>query len=186
MLAYLTIAGTLLRPSPHVGEITADQVHSISGGLLSEAIHSKINRMLFDYNQILICGPVFPHEVVGFSGGNKYLFPGVSTGEMIHHTHWLGALLGSYNIIGAYTTPVRALIDVAAEKVSVPAACLALVLKEKNIAGAYFGKPREAWKLAAEHSAQVHVEWMKEPFRRVLAVLPAMYDDLWTGSKGMY
>ena len=142
--------------------------------------------MLFDYNQILICGPVFPHEVVGFSGGNKYLFPGVSTGEMIHHTHWLGALLGSYNIIGAYTTPVRALIDVAAEKVSVPAACLALVLKEKNIAGAYFGKPREAWKLAAEHSAQVHVEWMKEPFRRVLAVLPAMYDDLWTGAKGMY
>jgi lactate racemase len=170
----------------NVGEITADQVHSISGGLLSEAIHIKINRMLFDYDQILICSPVFPHEVVGFSGGNKYLFPGVSTGEMIHHTHWLGALLGSFNIIGTYTTPVRALIDMAAEKVSVPVACLALVLREENVAGAYFGKPREAWKLAAEHSAQVHVEWKEEPFRRVLAVLPAMYDDLWTGSKGMY
>jgi lactate racemase len=169
-----------------VGEITVDQVHSISGGRLSEAIHIKINRMLFDYDQILICGPVFPHEVVGFSGGNKYLFPGVSTGEMIHHTHWLGALLGSYNIIGTDRTPVRALIDMAAEKVSVPVACLALVLKENDVAGAYFGEPREAWKLAAEHSAQVHVEWKEEPFQRVLAVLPSMYDDLWTGSKGMY
>lgn len=169
-----------------IGEIPADEVHSVSGGLLSEPIHIKINRLLFDYDQILICGPVFPHEVVGFSGGNKYLFPGVSTGEMIHHTHWLGALLGSYNIIGTYTTPVRTLIDMAAEKVSVPVACLALVLKEKNIDGVYFGETRETWKLAAEHSAQLNIQWKEEPFRRVLAVLPTMYDDLWTGSKGMY
>ena len=27
-------------------------------------------------DHVLICGPVFPHEVVGFSGGTKYLFPG--------------------------------------------------------------------------------------------------------------
>lgn len=169
-----------------LGEIPADQVHNISGGRLSEPIQIEINRLLFEYDQILICGPVFPHEVVGFSGGNKYLFPGVSTGEMVHKTHWLGALLGSSNIIGTCTTPVRALIDIAAEKVSVPVACLALVLKEKEVTGVYFGSPREAWKLAAEHSAQVHIQWKEEPFRRVLAVLPVMYDDLWTGSKGMY
>src|SRR5579885_2612771 len=114
-----------------IGTIPASDVQVVSRGLLSEPIHIRINRMLFDYDQVLICGPVFPHEVVGFSGGNKYLFPGVSTGEMIHHTHWLGALLGSYNIIGTYNTPVRTLIDLAAEKVSVPVACLALVLKEK-------------------------------------------------------
>lgn len=169
-----------------IGEIPADQVHSISERRLSETIHININRLVFEYDQVLICGPVFPHEVVGFSGGNKYLFPGVSTGEMIDHTHWLGALLGSYNIIGTHNTPVRALIDIAAEKVSVPVACLALVLKEKDIAGIYFGKAREAWELAAWHAAEVHIEWLTEPFHRVLAVLPAMYDDLWTGSKGMY
>jgi lactate racemase len=176
----------LLETFAAIGEIPADQVHSISGGLLSETIHIHINRLLFEYDQVLICGPVFPHEVVGFSGGNKYLFPGVSTGEMIDHTHWLGALLGSYNIIGTNNTPVRALIDVAAEKVSVPVACLALVLQENAIVGAYFGKAREAWELAARHAAEVHIRWLAEPFRRVLAVLPAMYDDLWTGSKGMY
>jgi nickel-dependent lactate racemase len=169
-----------------IGIIPADDVTRISGGVLSETIRVQVNRLLFDYDQVLICGPVFPHEVVGFSGGNKYLFPGVSTGEMIHQTHWLGALLGSYNIIGTGTTPVRELIDLAAAKVPVPVACFALVLRGTNIAGIYFGLARETWKLAAEHSSAVHIQWVDRPFRRVLAVIPEMYADLWTGAKGMY
>jgi lactate racemase len=166
--------------------IPADQVARISGGLLIDPIAIKVNRLLFDYDQVLICGPVFPHEVVGFSGGNKYLFPGVSTGQMIDHTHWLGALLGSYNIVGTFDTPVRALIDLAAQSVTVPVACFALVLKDKDIAGLYFGPAREAWKKAAEHSSEIHIQWVDRPFRRVLSILPEIYDDIWTGAKGMY
>ena len=169
-----------------IGTIAGDQVRRVSNDLLSESIHIKINRLVFDYDQVLICGPVFPHEVVGFSGGNKYLFPGISTGEMIDHTHWLGALLGSYNIIGTFATPVRTLIDLAADKVSVPVACLSLVLRCGGIVGLYFGGPREAWQVAAKHSARTHIEWVERPFKRVLSVLPKMYDDLWTGAKGMY
>lgn len=169
-----------------LGTIPSDKVAEASGGLLSEPILVKINRLLFDYDQVLICGPVFPHEVVGFSGGNKYLFPGVSTGEMINQTHWLGALLGSYNLIGMPITPVRALIDRAAEKITVPVACFALVLRKQDIAGIYFGSALEAWRAAAQLSAQEHVRWEDHPFRRVLSVLPRMYDDIWTGAKGMY
>jgi nickel-dependent lactate racemase len=169
-----------------LGTIPADKVAEASGGLLSEPILVKINRLLFDYDQVLICGPVFPHEVVGFSGGNKYLFPGVSSGEMINQTHWLGALLGSYNLIGTPCTPVRALIDQAAEKIAVPVSCFALVLRNQDVAGIYFGSAREAWKEAAELSAREHVRWEDRPFRRVLSVLPQMYDDIWTGAKGMY
>jgi len=169
-----------------VGVISTAEVTRISGGVLSESIRVQINRQLFDYDHVLICGPVFPHEVVGFSGGNKYLFPGVSTGEMIHQTHWLGALLGSYNIIGTGTTPVRQLIDLAAAKVSVPVSCFALVLKGSEICGIYFGAAKDAWKLAAEHSSETHIQWVDRPFRRVLAVIPEMYPDLWTGAKGMY
>jgi nickel-dependent lactate racemase len=169
-----------------IGVIDAADVARISRGVLSEPIRIQINRLLFDYDRILICGPVFPHEVVGFSGGNKYLFPGVSTGEMIHQTHWLGALLGSYNIIGTGTTPVRQLIDLAAAKVSIPVSCFALVLKRSEISGIYFGAAKDAWKLAAAHSSEIHIQWVDRPFRRVLAVIPEMYPDLWTGAKGMY
>jgi nickel-dependent lactate racemase len=169
-----------------LGTIPAGEVAEASGGLLSEPILVKINRLLFDYDQVLICGPVFPHEVVGFSGGNKYLFPGVSSGEMINQTHWLGALMGSYNLIGTMQTSVRALIDQAAAKITVPVACFALVLRNQEIGGIYFGPAREAWKEAAELSAREHVRWVERPFRRVLSVLPEMYDDIWTGAKGMY
>jgi nickel-dependent lactate racemase len=169
-----------------LGTIPAEEVRKASGGLLSDPILIKINRLLFDYDQVLICGPVFPHEVVGFSGGNKYLFPGVSTGEMINQTHWLGALIGSYNLIGTRCTPIRALIDQAAEKIKVPVGCFALVLTEGGVAGMHFGTAPEAWKAAVELSAQKHIQWVDRPFRRVLSVLPEMYDDIWTGAKGMY
>jgi lactate racemase len=169
-----------------LGTIPASEVETASGGLLSDPILVKINKMLFDYDQVLICGPVFPHEVVGFSGGNKYLFPGVSTGEIINQTHWLGALLGSYNLIGTRCTPIRDLIDRAAENVKVPVACFALVLADGGIAGLHFGTAREAWKASVELSSQKHIEWVDRPFRRVLSVLPTMYDDIWTGAKGMY
>jgi nickel-dependent lactate racemase len=53
----------------------------------------EVNRLVFDYDQIVIIGPVFPHEVVGFSGGNKYLFPGVSGPEVLNFFHWLGAVV---------------------------------------------------------------------------------------------
>jgi nickel-dependent lactate racemase len=169
-----------------IGTIPFGEVEEISGGLLSEGISVKINRLIFGYDQILICGPVFPHEVVGFSGGNKYLFPGISGKEMIDQTHWLGALLGSYHVIGTESTPVRELIDRAAAKTKVPVACMALVVTKEGVSGFYFGGAREAWKSAAALSAQKHIEWVDEPFRRVLAVMPEMYGDIWTAAKGMY
>lgn len=169
-----------------VGTIEAGEVEQVSGGLLSEKISVKVNRLIFEYDQVLICGPVFPHEVVGFSGGNKYLFPGISGKEMIDQTHWLGGLLGSYNVIGTQTTAVRDLIDRAAAKIKAPIACMALVVTKEGISGFYFGGAREAWKSAAALSAQTHIEWVEQPFRRALAIMPEMYSDIWTAAKGMY
>ncbi len=169
-----------------LGRISSEEVTRVSCGLLEEPIPVRINRMVFDYDQVLICGPVFPHEVVGFSGGNKYLFPGIGGPEIIGWTHWLGALLGSYELIGTYATPVREIIDIAATLVKVPVACLALVVTEEEISGMYFGAPKEAWRAAAELSAQKHIVWVDRPFQRVLSVMPDLYDDLWTAAKGMY
>ena len=169
-----------------LGKIPKDEVVRISGGLLDEAIPVRINRMILDYDHILICGPVFPHEVVGFSGGNKYLFPGIGGPEIIGWTHWLGALLGSYELIGTSSTPVREIIDMAAELVKIPVACLSLVVTEEGVSGLYFGAAKEAWRAAADLSAQKHIVWVDRPFQRVLSVMPSLYDDLWTAAKGMY
>jgi len=169
-----------------LGVIPKEQVARISGELLDEPILVRINRLAFDYDQLLICGPVFPHEVVGFSGGNKYLFPGIGGPEIIGHTHWLGALIGSYQVIGTKRTPVRELIDAAATMVKTPVACFSLVVKPEGTSGIFFGTPSEAWCAAADLSSKVHITWIDEPFNRVLSVMPSLYSDLWTAAKGMY
>ncbi len=145
-----------------------------------------VNKLVFDYDQLIVCGPVFPHEVVGFSGGNKYFFPGISGPEVINFTHWLGALITSYEIIGAGYTPVRAVIDRAAAMIDVPKLCVSPVVKGHDLAGLYVGTPQESWEAASALSAQVHVIYVEKPFRQVLSVMPEMYDDIWTAAKGMY
>src|SRR5262249_42585460 len=51
-----------------VGEITEMEIGEITGGQLDQRVEVRLNKLIFDYNQIIICGPTFPHEVVGFSG----------------------------------------------------------------------------------------------------------------------
>jgi nickel-dependent lactate racemase len=100
--------------------------------------------------------------------------------------HWLGALITSPVIIGTRFTPVRRVVDRAATLLPVERRCLSLVVKGESVAGAYCGSPEEAWSAAADHSAALHIVVKERPFRRVLAVAPAMYEDLWTGGKCMY
>ena len=33
---------------------------------------------------------------------------------------------------------------------------------------------------------ELDIVWVDRPYRRVLSMVPEMYDDLWTGAKGMY
>ncbi len=169
-----------------VGTIPAHETEALSGGRLSQDVPVALNRLVLDYDHILICGPVFPHEVAGFSGGTKYLFPGIAGAEIINFTHWLGALITNHVVIGTRDTPVRAVIDRAAGFVDRPLSLLAPVVTHDGVAGLFCGDVREAWEAAAALSARRHVIWVERPYRRVLSVMPSMYDDLWTAAKGMY
>jgi len=169
-----------------IGSIPASEISMITQGMMSEGVPVSLNKLINDYDQLLICGPVFPHEVVGFSGGNKYLFPGIAGAEIINFTHWLGATITNYEIIGAGYTPVRAVIDRAAAMVKQPVSSFCMVVTHEGLAGIYFGNARKAWHAAAVLSSQKHIVYVDKPYQRVISVMPAMYDDLWTAAKGMY
>jgi nickel-dependent lactate racemase len=91
-----------------LGTIPAGEIEDLTEGRLRRDVTVALNKLPLEYDHTLVCGPVFPHEVVGFSGGTKYLFPGIAAPEIIHFTHWLGALITSYEVIGTKRTPVRA------------------------------------------------------------------------------
>jgi nickel-dependent lactate racemase len=170
-----------------IGTLTPTEVEAISAGILSEELPIEINKSIFDYDLVLIAGPVFPHEVVGYSGGAKYLFPGVSGGKFLHFFHWLGAVISCKKIIGIKDTPVRRMIDRALDMISLPVHCLAMVVNhDAGLCGLYAGETREAWSCAADLSSRIHIVTKKKPFRLVIGVAPAMYDEIWTAGKVMY
>lgn len=124
-----------------LGTISPEETLALSSGLLSHQVQVQVNRLVLDYDLLIVCGPVFPHEVVGFSGGNKYFFPGISGPEVINFTHWLGALITSYQIIGTKDTPVRAVINRAVSLIPRPKLCFSQVVTSEGLVGLFIGEP---------------------------------------------
>ncbi|MBL8774996.1 MAG: DUF2088 domain-containing protein [Acidimicrobiales bacterium] len=172
-----------------VGVLDAATVRRLSDGRLDESVAVRVNRLVVESDVTLVVGPVLPHEVVGFSGGEKYLFPGLSGQELIDLTHWLGALISSAEIIGARgITPVRALVHAAAALVEGERHALSVVVDAASgaLEAVAFGDPIGSWKAAADVAAESHVVYLDRPVRRVLSLVAPRYDDLWTGAKGFY
>ena len=170
-----------------IGTIPAEAIHQLTDGLFSMDVPVEVNSRLFDYDQIIIIGPVFPHEVVGFSGGNKYLFPGVAGPRILNFFHWLGAVVTNPMIIGNKWTPVRKVVDKAGSMVAIDKLCFCMVVApNKSLAGFVAGSPESAWDAASELSRGIHIEYKDRPYHSILSCAPAMYNELWVGGKCMY
>ena len=169
-----------------LGIIPAEEIAELSGGLFSMDVPVDLNARTADYDALLVMGPVFPHEVVGFSGGNKYFFPGIGGADILNFFHWLGAVVTNPMIIGNKWTPVRKVVDRAAALIPQEKLCLAMVVDERHYHGLYAGDTVSAWDAASDHSARVHITQMPRAYHRVLSCAPLMYDELWVAGKCMY
>jgi Lactate racemase N-terminal domain len=167
-------------------------VSEVTGGLLDRAIPLRVNTLLGPglYDLVLIFGATMPHEVAGFSGGAKYFFPGVAGPDLTHATHWLGALATVEGTIGRIETPIRHLIEAAADRV--PARVISfnsVVTREGDrlqTHALFAGDFREAFRRACEVSRHVHIKYTGRKYKRVVALLDEHYDDLWVGGKASY
>ena len=169
-----------------IGKISAGEMRDLTDGLMGKSVDIHINRIVFEYDIVVVLGPVFPHEVVGFSGSNKYLFPGICGWNFIETTHWLAALKTNRKIIGLVDTPVRRLIDHAAGLVPVPLLYFNLVVDHSGLKGLYIGDDRSAWEKAAVLSSELNVFHPEKPYRKALSMASTKYTDLWTGAKAAY
>jgi nickel-dependent lactate racemase len=149
-------------------------------------IDVTINRRILDYDMLLIAGPVFPHEVVGYSGGAKYFFPGICGEELLNFFHWLGALITIPKTIGVKDTPVRRLLHAAMAMIPVDTRALCMVVEGHSLTGLYYGEVEKSWSAAVDLSDQTHVTYCDRPYESILSRAPRMYDELWVGAKCMY
>ncbi|MGB2806867.1 MAG: lactate racemase domain-containing protein [Sedimentisphaerales bacterium] len=169
-----------------IGKISADEIGKITDDLFHEEVDVRVNKLLFDYDEFFILGPVFPHEVVGFSGGHKYIFPGIAGEEIINFFHWLGAVCTNPLINGNIWTPPRKVVEKAASFVKMPRKLFAIVAFEDKLKGLFVGDCVEAWEKAAQLSEKVHIVYKDQPYKTILGIAPTMYDDIWTAAKAMY
>lgn len=172
-----------------IGVLSEADTAKASNGLLSKTVPVQINKLVGNYDQLMVIGPVFPHEVVGFSGGNKYFFPGISGPDLLNFFHWLGALITNVGIIGVKSTPVRDVVNMAAQMIKQERRALTFVVTSDGTArlhGMFYGTPEQAWSDAADLSGTVHIKRMDKPFKTVMSCSPKMYDELWTAGKCMY
>jgi len=173
-----------------LGVLDQDEIKRLAGPSwhpsLPDEINIRINKAALEHDHIVIVGPTFPHEVVGFSGGAKYFFPGISGPDVINATHWLGALATVLGTIGIKDTPVRAVIHAATARLKTPVTLAALIVSGHDLSGVLVGDVYDTWSAAADVSSQRHIKWCDHPYKRVLSCCPPMYDELWTAGKCMY
>jgi nickel-dependent lactate racemase len=184
-----------------VGVIDADFVAARTQGQVREPMTVTANRLLFaGYDAIVCLSGTVPHEALGFSGGTKLLFPGVSGPEVIGLLHWAAVLIGIPRLIGELDNPAREVVDAGAALIvdrlgGTPIVSLNMVYTEDEHhravpRGLFTGWGlrgfRTALERAAALSASLHVIYRDTPARVAVQCLPAMYDEVWTAGKGSY
>ncbi|UCD38412.1 MAG: DUF2088 domain-containing protein [Fidelibacterota bacterium] len=169
------------------GTIPGEEVELISDGLFSEDLTVTVNKRLYDYDLVIVVGPVVPHEAAGFAGGNKYFFPGVAGEEIINTFHWIAAVITNPVINGLKDNPVRQILNRGADLIDVEKLCFSFVVQENGgLACLFIGSPQESWEQAVDYSARHHIQYLAKPFRRIIGIVPEIYKDIWLAGKAMY
>jgi len=78
------------------------------------------------------------------------------------------------------------MVHAAIRRLKTPVTLAALIVDGHDLAGVLIGDVYDTWSAAADASAQRHIVWCDQPYRRVLSCCPPMYDELWTAAKCMY
>src|SRR5262252_8045268 len=155
-----------------LGEVPSDYVHSQSEGKLDYTWPVQINRMLAegDFDLILSIGQVVPHEVIGMANYNKNILVGTGGPDSINRSHYLGAVYGMERIMGRADTPVRRVLNLAAERFlgGLPIVYALTVVGRDEVGstvvrGLFVGDDQECFERAAELSLKVNFDLLPKP-----------------------
>jgi len=182
-----------------IGNISSKLVEEKTSGQLTDPIPVTVNKLILDdYDLIIAISGTVPHEASGYSGGLKIFFPGTSGPEVIDLFHWAAVLIGLPNIIGTIDNNARDIINEGSsymfKKIKAKIVSFNMVSIEENNkvipVGLYvdsgFDGFIRAYKKASLASSKVHVKYISSPLKKVVQVIPAYYDEIWTAGKGSY
>jgi nickel-dependent lactate racemase len=178
------------------GVIPAAVARNLSNGVLNDDIPVFLNRLLISggYDRIISIGQLVPHEVIGIANHCKNIFIGLGSRALIDASHYLGAVYGMERIMGRARTPVRALVEYAAEHCGqgLPITYLLTVrtcdeLGRMTTRGLFAGDDNESYLRGAELSRAVNLFPLDRPAKKIITWMdPEQYTTGWVANKAIY
>jgi len=179
-----------------LGEVPASFVHEQSEGRLAYAWPAQVNRMIAggQFDLILSIGQVVPHEVIGMANYNKNILVGTGGVEGIDRSHYLGAVYGMERIMGRADTPVRRVLNYAADRFlrGLPIVYVLTVVGrnaagELVLRGLFAGDDAECFARASALALKVNFAIVEREIHKAVVFLdPHEFHSTWLGNKAVY
>jgi len=185
-----------------LGEVPASFIREQCEGKLDYAWPAQVNRLLVEgpgdgaggFDLILSIGQVVPHEVIGMANGNKNILVGTGGVEGIDRSHYLGAVYGMERMMGRADTPVRRVLNYAAERFlkHLPIVYVLTVVGRDAggklvLRGLFIGDDAECFERAAGLAREVNFIMLDREIQKAVVYLdPHEFHSTWLGNKAIY
>ena len=179
-----------------LGEVPARFLHRVSERKLDFSATVAVDRLLAEviWDAIISVGQLVPHEVIGIANHSKNVFIGAGGSDLINQSHWLGAVYGIERIMGRADTPVRAVLNYAADHLARHLPLIYLLTVRARDAegrlvtrGLFAGDDLACFQQGAELSRQVNLDRLERAPKKVVVYLdPLEYKSTWLGNKAIY
>ena len=160
------------------------QLHEF--GYTSDGTRVTANRLLLESDFTIGLGSIVPHRIMGFSGGAKIAFPGVSGREVQERCQWEAAQHRSESIMGTAENSMRLRIEEAAKLVGLRYIVNVVSDRKKRIAGCFVGDPVAAHRAGCKLCRQMNAVELPRRADIVLIDSHPADRDFWQSAKGVY
>jgi nickel-dependent lactate racemase len=155
-------------------------------GRTSDGTHVTANRLLSESDFVVGLGSIVPHRIMGFSGGAKIAFPGVSGREVQERCQWEAAQQLSESVMGVAENPMRLRIEEAGRLAGLRYIVNVISDREKKIAGCFVGDPVAAHRAGCKLSREINAVTLKHRADIVLIDSHPADRDFWQSAKGVF
>ncbi len=179
-----------------VGEVPADFVKKTTDGAVDFPWQAQLANLIWTgkHDLILSVGQVVPHEVAGMASYNKNIFIGTGGTESINKSHFVGAAYGMERMMGRADTPVRRILNYAAEHFTkhLPIVYVHTVVGNDAggklcVRGLFVSDDASGFDQAAALSLKVNFDLLDRPLKKVVVHLdPGEFKSTWLGNKSVY
>ncbi len=154
-------------------------------GMTPEGVRILASKVVMDGDRRIGIGNLVPHPVMGWGGGGKILYPGVTNEEIVSYFH-LKASLYDQNMFGMTTTPIREMMESWVDTIGLDFIVNTILTPDLKLYKAVAGHYVQAYRAGVEMGKRVMGYPVKEKVDVVVVSSHPADQDFWQSPKAIY